>query len=157
DLPPSYLGQSTALGLQGVVTEEGGEYSHAAIIARAKGIPYLTQIRGLLQEVQQGDVLIIDGFSGELWINPEQDVLLHYEEKINSWTEEKKKREAQATLPCLTIDGYQIQMMANIGDSAEVEAALAAGAEGIGLFRTEFLFLDKHQAPTEEEQYTQYK
>lgn len=157
DIPPSFLAKTSPQGLKGVVTEEGGQYSHSAIIARAKGIPFMVKTEGLVQEVKNGDLLIIDGFSGEVWINPDEPVLLQYKERKHRWENKKKQVKAKAKLPCFTTDNQQIEIMANIGDHNEVETALASGAEGVGLFRTEFLFLDKPQAPTEEEQYKQYK
>jgi phosphocarrier protein FPr len=140
--------------VQGVVLLDGGPTAHSSILLKAMGIPAIVQARGKLSaiDLERPNIVAFDGASGQVWLNPD-DVLLD-ELKLRQ-VDDRKRQEMEkdaCLLPAATLDGHQVEIFANIGDVSEVEAALHSGAEGVGLLRTEFLFLDRDSAPTEEEQ-----
>jgi phosphocarrier protein FPr len=138
----------------GVVLLDGGPTAHSAILLRALGIPAVVQARPVLAEtdLQRPTVLAFDGSTGKIWVNPSADCLAKLQDRRRE-EKERQEREFQASsLPAATVDGHGVGILANIGSASDVEAALRAGAEGVGLLRTEFLFLDRDSAPTEEEQ-----
>lgn len=157
DLTPSDTAQldpSTALGF---ATESGGRTSHSAIMARSLGIPAVVGTPGLLQNIADGDVLVIDGGAGIIIVNPDPSTLAAYQQKASQEAAERKVLEGLKELPAVTLDGRRVELAANIGTPRDVASALAQGAEGVGLYRTEFLFMDRSQMPTEDEQYEAYK
>ena len=143
--------------VRGIVTEEGGATSHAAILARNMGLPSIVGLTGILKEIKTGDMLIMDGMNGILLINPAEETLEDYRKK------EKAVKDAQVRLASLkecravTTDGVHAELYANIGGSDDLDAVLKSGAEGIGLFRTEFLFIKNSFFPTENEQFAVYR
>lgn len=145
DLSPGEMVQLNPEQVKGVVLQKGSAYSHTAILARAMGIPMLTgiSIDGELLELDQKPA-VLDGFSGILYVDPSEEVI-----------QELRKRKTAA--PVITLNNRKLRICANIGSLAELDGAVKKGAEGIGLLRSEFLFLDRKAAPTEEEQFQIYK
>jgi phosphoenolpyruvate-protein phosphotransferase (PTS system enzyme I) len=156
DLTPSdTIGLDTrALGF---VTQVGGATSHAAIVARLRGIPSVTGVSGLLDGVADGAMLAVDGSTGVVLVNPTEEELTVYLEKQEAFIERMKLLAELKDKEAMTLDGVRIELFANIGSADDLEAALEQGAEGVGLLRTELLFLDRDTLPTEEEQFQFYK
>lgn len=157
DLTPSDTAQLTPSIVCGFATESGGKTSHSAILARTMGIPAVVGSAGLLVSIQTGDLAIIDGEAGVIIINPDNVQLTLYEAKLRQYQEVRRNMDVLRDLPAVTTDGYKIELAANIGLPQDVSTALANGAEGVGLYRTEFLFMNRDTMPTEEEQYAAYK
>ena len=143
--------------ITGIISEIGGANSHVSIIARNKEIPMIIRIEEATTIIKNGDNLIINGNTGEIYINPSADELKKYQDMQKVEYEEKIKLEEYKNKPATTKDKYQVEISCNIGKPADLEDALNAGADGIGLFRTEFLFMDSKQMPSEEEQFLSYK
>lgn len=155
DLAPSETVQMDKSKLLGFVTELGSSNSHTAILARTMNIPALIGIS--VSEDMNGKMAIIDGVSGELILDPDEDVLQQYQQRQE---DEKRSRELLQQLkgkPAVTLDGKEIKLFANIGSVGDMAKVLANDAGGIGLFRSEFLYLEKDDYPTEEEQFQAYK
>ncbi len=142
-------------GVGGIITERGGKTSHTAILARALGIPAVVGVEHALKHIRNGDFIILDGVRGVVIINPDEDTLKSYAEKIKRFGDYMNGLVNLATLPPTTIDGHSIEVSANIELPMEIDCAMDYGAQGIGLFRTEFFFLDR--IPTEDEQFKVYK
>lgn len=157
DLTPSDTAQLTPSIVCGFATESGGKTSHSAILARTMGIPAVVGSAGLLVSIQTGDLAILDGEAGVIIINPDNAQLTLYETKLRQYQEARRNMDALRDLSAVTTDGYRIELAANIGLPRDVSTALANGAEGVGLYRTEFLFMNRDTMPTEEEQYAAYK
>ena len=157
DLTPSDTAQFNPKTIYGFATEIGGETSHSAIIARTFGIPAVVGATGILTGVRGGELAIIDGGAGLIIINPSHERLAFYQSKMRRDRELCREMEALKELPAVTIDGHRIEVAANVGLVRDVEPALEHGAEGVGLYRTEFVFMNRDTAPTEEEQYIAYK
>jgi phosphotransferase system enzyme I (PtsI) len=157
DLPPSSTASLDPSLVLGIATELGGPTSHSAIMARAAGIPAIVGVRGLLASVQEGDVVVLDASSGEILVNPPETVLQRYESKVAQNLQDLAEQKDKRDLPAATTDGHRVELVANIGGPNDVPAALEWGAEGVGLFRTEFLFMQKYTLPSEEEQYRAYR
>ncbi len=155
DLSPSETVQMNTSRLLGFITREGSPYSHTAILAKTMSIPALMHID--IDENWDGHLAIIDGKNQCLYIDPDEALIRKYQAEINS---DKKKREAlQAIrdLPAITQDGHEVKLYANINTPSDITAAISQGAEGIGLFRSEFLYLNVHEYPDEEVQYSIYR
>ncbi|CCQ93231.1 phosphotransferase system (PTS) enzyme I [[Clostridium] ultunense Esp] len=157
DLTPSDTAQLDRKSTLGFVTEIGGRTSHSAIMARSLEIPAVVGIGEILAEVRNGDLLIVDGLEGEIHLNPDPETVARFEEKRERYLQEKEGLKKLVDQPTITRDGHQVEIAANIGTPKDVEGALRNGAEGIGLFRTEFLYMDRDTFPTEEEQFAAYK
>lgn len=157
DLTPSMTAGINPDNVTGIVTELGGRTSHSAILARALEIPAVVAVTAFLAEVKDGDQIVLDGSTGEVYLNPETAVTQEYESKKNTFMAEKKELEQYIGKPSVTKDGVHVEIVANIGKPEDVEKVLQYDGEGIGLFRTEFLFMDRTAMPTEEEQYEAYK
>ncbi|MHC4600179.1 MAG: phosphoenolpyruvate--protein phosphotransferase, partial [Planctomycetota bacterium] len=156
DLTPSQTATLPRRWVKGLVTEAGGKTSHTALLARSMGIPAVVGIHSLIPEVNGGDLLIIDGFKGLVVVEPDDETLKAYravQRRFDSY-EEVLRREL-ASLPGETPDGYRIRLTANIETPSETAAAVALGAEGIGLFRTEFLWASNPN-PSEKDHYEAY-
>lgn len=136
----------------GIATVRGGPTSHSAILARALGIPAVSGIPPEVLALDGGRLLALDGASGWLWIDPDETVQTLIQSQRAEWQRENQRRQEQSRLPAVTRDGSSISVAANAGSLADAEAASHQGADGIGLLRTEFLFLQRSSAPTEEEQ-----
>jgi phosphotransferase system enzyme I (PtsI) len=157
DLTPSdtiLLDKSFVLGF---CTAEGGATSHTAILARGLGIPAVVGAGEQTLELETGTSVIIDGDSGEVLVNPSKSILKEYQTRQEKFFGLKAKTEASAHEPAVTLDGHPVEVVANIGSVDGVQPALYAGAEGVGLLRSEFLYLERSSLPSEEEQYTSYK
>ena len=156
DLMPSDTVNLDPQKILGFCTTGGGPNSHTAIIARSLGIPAIVGAGPALLEQENGTEVILDGTSGNLYINPHQADITAAR-KVQTLLTELRNSEYQTRFqPAITTDGYRIEVAANIANAAEAEQAVNGGAEGIGLMRTEFLFLDRPEPPTEEEQYQAY-
>ncbi len=157
DLTPSMTAGLNPQTVYGIVTELGGRTSHSAILSRALEIPAVVAISGLLENIHDGDTVCFDGDKGEVVIHPDADTLTEYEKKKEAYLLEKKELENYKGKPSVTKDGRKVEIVANIGKPEDAQRALEYDAEGVGLFRTEFLFMDRENAPTEEEQFEAYK
>lgn len=157
DLTPSMTAGINPANVTGIVTELGGRTSHSAILARALEIPAVVAVNGLMNEVKDGDTVVLDGSTGEVYVNPEAEVKAAYEAKREQFLKDKKELEKYIGQPSVTKDGVQVEIVANIGKPEDIDKVLQYDAEGIGLFRTEFLFMDRTAMPTEEEQFEAYK
>jgi len=157
DLAPSDTISMDITKIAGFATQIGGKTSHAAIIAKSRGIPAVVGCGVDLKSVQDGDSLILDGQSGCIIINPGKELIENFEAKRESWLKELNLLKSLKDTSANTADGTEIHLLANIADSAEMENALEFGAQGSGLFRTEFLFLGRNDFPSEEEQFEFYK
>lgn len=140
----------------GIATELGGKASHTAIMAHAMGIPAVVGLKSLVSKVEDSDPLILDGDRGFLWIQPMLPVVRKYRDKISVQKKEDIFLSGLKDLPAETLDGHRIALEANIEWPGEVDSALSSGASGIGLFRTEFLWLRSNALPTEEAQFNAY-
>lgn len=156
DLPPSEAALVNPAEILGIATEIGGITSHTAIMAKSLEIPAVLGINGLLTKISDGEMAILDGERGLLIKNPRENRIRGYHQEIDKLKEHKKSLEPVSLLPAKTKDGKYIEISANIEFLSEVSSALHYGAEGIGLFRTEFLYLAKRGVPTEEEQFQTY-
>ena len=157
DLTPSMTAGINPDKVVGIVTELGGKTSHSAILARALEIPAVVAIEGFLNQVSDGDDMILDGSQGIVLVNPEDSVKSEYAAKREAFLKEKKELEQYIGKPTVTKDGASIELVANIGKPEDVEKVLHYDGEGIGLFRTEFLFMDRTSMPTEDEQFEAYQ
>ena len=157
DLSPSETVQMDKSKILAFVTVQGSTNSHTAILARMRNIPALVMTPVELNQLQNGTEAIVDGFTGEFLLEPSEDEIAKADEKINAELEKRRMLEALKGLPTETKSGQQVKLYANIGSVEDVEYVLENDAEGIGLFRSEFLYLGRCDLPTEEEQYNAYK
>lgn len=157
DLTPSDTAMMNKNYVLGFTTDVGGSTSHTAIMARSLGIPAVLGLGDVSSRIQDGDYLIIDGSEGKIIINPDKDQLAEYEMKISQYKERREKLAEVAVHPAITIDGRRIEISCNIGTPEDIHGAAANGADGVGLFRTEFLYMNSNSLPSEEEQYEQYR
>jgi phosphotransferase system enzyme I (PtsI) len=157
DLRPSDTARLNHRHVLGIVTEVGGPTSHSAILAKALGIPAVVGLEGVLEHVRGGDPMIIDGFTGAVVVQPSRPDLerLHLRQERLRVDEESLHK--LRDLPCETKDGYPVDLAANIEFPNEVESVLLCGAHGIGLFRSEFFYIDRGYIPSEEEQFQVYR
>ena len=140
-------------GIEAMVSESGGATSHVSIIARAFGLPYVVGVRQIAGRIKPGTTLIVDGTRGEVIVDPDDDALRVYRARAGALRDRDRQLKTTRTLPSVTTDGVAIHLGANVESLAGVSAAVAAGAESIGLFRTEFLYLERSDLPSEQEQY----
>ncbi|ORX23268.1 phosphoenolpyruvate--protein phosphotransferase [Thermoanaerobacterium sp. PSU-2] len=157
DLTPSDTATMRKEKVLGFATDVGGRTSHTAIMARSLEIPAVVGTGNVTKQVSDGDIAIVDGNEGVVIVNPTEDVLKEYEEKRDKYKIRVEKLKELKDLPAVTKDGRRSMLAANIGTPNDVEGALKNGAEGIGLFRTEFLYMNRNDFPTEEEQFEAYK
>jgi multiphosphoryl transfer protein len=156
DLSPAQTAALDPSVVQGIATAHGGPTSHSAILARSLGLPAAVGLGDAVLSLPEGTLLALDGDAGIAYPNPSREVRAEYEERARARAEVVRAARAAAQEPAITRDGTRIEVAANAGSLADVPAALAAGADGIGLLRTEFLFLDRGEMPDEEEQYQAY-
>ncbi len=152
--------QAVALGdvdVRGIVTQAGSQTSHAAIIARSRGIPAVSGVSGILRQVKTGDTIVVDGRDGHITINPDAEAIAAYRKLEREFFHLKDELAANRDQPALTADGVPLELLANINNVADAIAAEAMGASGIGLFRTEYLYLTHPNIPDEEEQLEAYE
>ena len=157
DLTPSETAQLNLEKVLGFITDIGGRTSHTSIMARSLELPAIVGTNNVTEQVNTGDFLILDAVNNRIYINPTQaqiDELKALEAKL---AEEKAELAKLKDLPAITLDGHKVDVVANIGTIRDCDGANRNGAEGVGLYRTEFLFMDRDQLPTEEEQFIAYK
>jgi phosphoenolpyruvate-protein phosphotransferase (PTS system enzyme I) len=157
DLSPADASQIQLERIKGFATDRGGKDSHTAIVAKSLKIPSVFGLARATASINNDDILIVDGSSGILIINPDEDTLFKYEERLARFEAYRADIERESHLPAVTKDGVVLELMANIELVEEVVSAKDNGASGIGLFRTEFLYLDLERFPTEEELLVKYK
>jgi phosphoenolpyruvate-protein phosphotransferase len=156
DLTPSDTAQMNKAMVLGFCTASGGLTSHTAIIARILGIPAVVGIGETVLEVPRGASLIVDGDGGRILADADEATMAEYAGRRDSQVARRTAQKARAHKPAATKDGHRVEIVANIADATSAQAALDFGAEGVGLFRTEYLFLNRQSMPTEEEQYHDY-
>ena len=156
DLTPSDVAGMDPERVLGIVTEIGGATSHAAILSRSMGIPAVIGTGDCFQEISNGQIIALDGFAGTVWTAPDRTKLDEISAKRDKWLAEREQAKAKGAAPAKTVDGTGIMVMGNIGTPADAPRVLEYGAEGVGLFRTEFLFQDRDQEPDEQEQFKAY-
>jgi phosphoenolpyruvate-protein phosphotransferase (PTS system enzyme I) len=140
-------------GVVGIVCEGGGKTSHAAVVARDLGLPYVVGVKHLTGTIRPGTTLILNGTHGELVVDPDAETLQTYQRRALAEQHRADELRSGRHLPCVTLDGVAIHLGANVESLAGVSAAVASGAESIGLFRTAFLYLDRRDRPSEDEQH----
>ena len=157
DLTPSDTAQLDRSKVKGFITNIGGRTSHSAIMARTLEIPAVVGLGDITTYVKDGDIVIVDGIEGIAIINPDEQTKKLYIEKIATYEEEKEQLKRLIDVSIVTKEGREIEVSGNIGKPEDVAQVIANGGDGIGLFRTEFLYMDRESAPTEEEQFEAYK
>lgn len=157
DLTPSDTAGLDRTKVLGICTTSGTATSHSAIIARTLGIPAVLGVDAQVLHLTNGTLMALDGESGKAWVEPESHILDLLEAKQKAWQTAQQEAQATAHQPAITRDGRQVSVFANIGSISDVQVAVASGAEGVGLLRTEFLYFDRTSAPTEEEQLQVYQ
>jgi phosphoenolpyruvate-protein phosphotransferase (PTS system enzyme I) len=157
DLAPSDTAQMRKERVTAFVTDMGGRTSHVAIMARSLEIPAVVGLKEITERVEPGDLLIVDGDTGTVIVNPSGEVLSRYEEEKKEISILKKELTKLKDVSARTIDGCEIKLLANIEVPEEAESAIQHGAQGVGLYRTEFLYLNRYDLPGEEEQFEAYK
>ncbi|MCK8816716.1 phosphoenolpyruvate--protein phosphotransferase [Natroniella sulfidigena] len=157
DLTPSDTAQVDKEQVLGFATKIGGRTSHTAIMARSLGIPAVVGAKEILEAVETGTTVIVDGIAGVVIVDPTEEQLTEYQQKLADYQKRQEKLAELKDLPAETEDGHRVELAANIGTPADVTSALENGAEGIGLYRSEFLYMDRDSLPTEEEQFEAYK
>ncbi len=152
--------QVVALGhveVKGIVTQSGSQTSHAAIIARSRGIPAVSGVAGILRQVKTGDGLVVDGRQGHILINPDPETKSAYRKLEREFFLLRNQLAENREHPAQTKDGTQLELLANINNVQDAQAAVAMGATGVGLFRTEYIYLTHPSVPDEEEQLARYQ
>lgn len=157
DLTPSDTAQLNKEFVQGFATNIGGRTSHSAIMSRSLEIPAIVGTKSITQEVKQGDMIIVDGLNGDVIVNPTEDELIAYQDKRERYFADKKELQKLRDADAVTVDGVHAELAANIGTPNDLPGVIENGAQGIGLYRTEFLYMGRDQMPTEEEQFEAYK
>ncbi|MFA7533700.1 MAG: phosphoenolpyruvate--protein phosphotransferase [Tissierellaceae bacterium] len=157
DLAPSDTAQINKEMVAGIVTEKGGRTSHTSILARSMNIPSVCGVAGIVDMVKDGDCIIINGFNGEIVLNPTEDGVLQYKRKKKDYEMKKQKLEGMRGAKSISKDGFTVELAGNIGTIDDIDKVIENDGEGVGLFRTEFLYLYNNKLPTEEEQFNAYK
>lgn len=157
DLTPSDTAELNADKVMGFATDIGGKTSHTAIIARTLEIPAVLGLKDISKKVKQGDTVIVDGYRGKVFVNPTKEQVEEYIKLKRDLKQEERLLQRLRGLPAVTKDNRRVEISANIGVPDDVKTALKYGAEGVGLFRTEFLYMNRNMLPTEDEQYEEYK
>ncbi|WP_387465814.1 phosphoenolpyruvate-protein phosphotransferase PtsI [Photorhabdus sp. RM323S] len=157
DLTPSETAQLNLEKILGFITDLGGRTSHTSIMARSLELPAIVGTTNSTAVIQNGDYLILDAVNNHIYINPSDTKIEQLKKTKNEYLAEKAELAKLKDLPAMTLDGHQVEVCANIGTVRDVTGAERNGAEGVGLYRTEFLFMDRDTLPTEEEQFQAYK
>ena len=157
DLTPSDTAQLNKEFVQGFVTNIGGRTSHSAIMSRSLEIASVVGTKSITEEVQQGDMIIVDGMTGEVIINPTEDEVIAYQNKRERFFKDKEELKKLRDEETTTVDGVNVELAANIGTPEDLNGVIDNGAEGIGLYRTEFLYMGRDEMPSEDEQFEAYK
>ena len=156
DLTPSDTAQLNEF-VKGFATAIGGKTSHSAIMANSLEIPAVVGTKGILENVKTGDVIGLDALDGFVYVNPDEETVKMLEAKAAAFAEEKEALKMMVNAKSITTDGHEVELAGNIGGFKDVEGVLKNGGEGVGLFQTEFLYMDNDHFPTEEEQFEAYK
>lgn len=157
DLTPSDTAQLDRQFVKGFATEIGGRTSHSAIMARSLEIPAVVGIKGIMAHTNNDDVLILDALLGDVLVNPEKEVIDVYRNKELEYAEYRESLKQLISAESQTVDGHRVELSGNIGNAKDVVGVLENGADGVGLYRTEFLYMDATSLPTEDAQYNAYK
>lgn len=157
DLTPSETAQLDRNFVLGFTTDIGGRTSHSAIMARSLEIPAVVGAGKATTSIQDGDLLIVDGLTGDVLVNPTEDVVATYRKKAENFTAQQAEWATLLNEKTISKDGVQVELAANIGSPNDLEGVLRHGGEGIGLYRTEFLYMGRENLPSEDEQFTAYK
>ncbi|AAK81027.1 phosphotransferase system enzyme I (PtsI) [Clostridium acetobutylicum] len=157
DLTPSDTAQLDKNRVIGFLTNIGGRTSHSAIMARTLEIPAVVGLQDIVESVKNGDTIVVDGAEGIAIINPDEATLKEYEAKKAEYEKKQEKLRELINVETRTKEGKRVEVCGNIGKAKDVEAVLQNGGDGVGLFRTEFLYMDRDQMPTEDEQFEAYK
>ncbi|MGL5598035.1 MAG: phosphoenolpyruvate-protein phosphotransferase PtsI [Aeromonas sp.] len=157
DLTPSETAQINLKYVLGFVTDIGGRTSHTSIMARSLELPAIVGTNDITERVKNGDMLVLDGINNQIIVNPTAEQLNEAKKFQAQFQAEKDELAKLKDLPAITLDGHQVEVCANIGTVKDTEGAIRNGAEGVGLYRTEFLFMDRDALPTEDEQFKAYK
>ncbi|MDD5532083.1 MAG: phosphoenolpyruvate--protein phosphotransferase [Syntrophales bacterium] len=156
DLSPADTVQMKMERILGFATDIGGKTSHTAIVARSIGIPAVVGLERITHEVRNDDTVIVDGCDGFVIINPDPEILKRYEEKRRHFHQLEQSLLKEAKLPAITLDGHRVEIGANIEFVEEIPSAIEHGADGVGLYRTEFIFINREKLPTEREHFLNY-
>jgi phosphotransferase system enzyme I (PtsI) len=157
DLTPSDIATMNVEKVLGIITEIGGSTSHTAIMARTLGIPAIVGLNSIVKEVNNGDVIAFDGEEGIVYINPDNQTVEVYHSKEREYKLRRNELFILKNQPTISKDNRRVELACNIGVPKDVEAVLENGGEGIGLYRTEFLYMNRNSMPSEDEQYEAYK
>ncbi|MDD5724362.1 MAG: phosphoenolpyruvate--protein phosphotransferase [Syntrophales bacterium] len=157
DLSPADTVQMATRKILGFVTDMGGKTSHTAIVAKSIGIPAVVGLEKVTAEVSTGDVIIVDGTAGVVIVNPDPEVIKRYEDKKRHYLVMEDDMLKDAHLPAVTADGHSVGVGANIEFVEEIPSAVFHGANGVGLYRTEFIYINRKELPTEEEHFLNYR
>ncbi|WP_182201262.1 phosphoenolpyruvate--protein phosphotransferase [Paraliobacillus salinarum] len=157
DLTPSDTAQLNKQFVKGFTTNIGGRTSHSAIMARSLEIPAVVGTKTITNDAKEGDTIIVDGIDGHVIINPSDDVIKQYEQKQADFEKQKEIWAKLKDEPTVSSDGKHVELVANIGTPEDVTGIINNGGEGVGLYRTEFLYMGKSELPTEDEQFEAYK
>jgi phosphotransferase system enzyme I (PtsI) len=157
DLTPSETAQLNLNKVLGFITDLGGRTSHTSIMARSLELPAIVGTSNVTKQVKNDDYLILDAVNNKIYVNPTAEVIEQLKAAQNQYVTEKNELAKLKDLPAITLDGHQVEVCANIGTVRDIAGAERNGAEGVGLYRTEFLFMDRDSLPTEDEQFSAYK
>ncbi len=157
DLTPSDTVAMDLTHIKGFITQEGGVTSHVSILAKGLGLPALVGVAGILSKIKMDDIVIMDAKEGSILLCPDENLLQQYRSKIEEQRRQQEELVKLKTLPAVTKDGRTVELCANVGGIKDIRKALEYGMDGVGLFRSEFLYMDNSHFPTEEEQFAVYK
>lgn len=157
DMYPSDTVKINPALVKGIITEEGGVTSHVSIIAKSLGIPTLVGVKGILSKVDDGEYICMDAGEGIIVVKPDEDTEKEYLDKKAAYEQERARLEGLRSTPAVTKDGKRIYLCANVGNVQDIRNALPMNIDGVGLFRSEFLYMQNTHFPTEEEQFVVYK
>ena len=157
ELLPSQVVALGDMDVHGIVTQKGSQTSHAAIVARSRGIPAVSGMVGIVRRVKTGDTIVVDGRDGHIEINPNSETLKAFKKLEREFFDLKDKLATNRDLPAVTLDGCELRLQGNINGVSDAKAACAMGASGVGLYRTEYLYLTHASVPDEDEQYETYR
>jgi phosphoenolpyruvate-protein phosphotransferase (PTS system enzyme I) len=157
ELLPSQVVMLGDRPVNGIVTQAGSQTSHAAIVARSRGIPAVSGVAGILAHTKTGDTIVVDGREGHVIINPDAEMLAAFRKLEREFVNLRDQLAHNHDLPAVTADGHKLELMANINGAADAHAAVAMGASGVGLYRTEYLYMIHPSVPSEEEQLANYR
>ncbi|WP_018665325.1 phosphoenolpyruvate--protein phosphotransferase [Heyndrickxia acidiproducens] len=157
DLTPSDTAQLNRQYVKGFATNVGGRTSHSAIMARSLEIPAVVGTKTAIQDIQNGDLVIVDGLNGDVHVNPTPEIVDEYKQKQEKYEQQKAEWAKLVNEKSISKDGHQVELVANIGTPNDLKGVIQNGGEGVGLYRTEFLYMGRDELPSEEVQFEAYK